>query len=250
MPSFLDNLKKIKKKKLIKKIFIFLMGFHLILFILILIASLYLKKHNPKITSLMFYRAHFCNYKNKPLNFMPLKKVPIDIRKMVVATEDYKFRHHWGIDIEAITRAYIINKKVGYRMYGGSTITQQLSRTLFLFPKKLLLRKYLEVFIAIEIDFFLTKDRILELYLNYAEWGRGIYGIKNAAKKYYHKKPKKLTIDESTRLITILANPVDYSPFDFNKKKFLTYRYYIIKFRYYTYLKFHEKEFKQGRLIK
>jgi len=190
----------------------------------------------------MLYREYLCDYDVKPVSFVPLKEIPDDVKKMVIAIEDYKFYSHYGIDIEAIKRAYVINRKVGYRMYGGSTITQQLARSIFLLPKKLLVRKYLEVLISIEMDLLLSKDRILELYLNHCEWGRGIFGIKRAANHYFGKGINDLTIDETTRLITILANPIDYGPYTFKQRKFLFNRFYIIKFRYYTYLKFQNRK--------
>ncbi len=199
---------------------------------------IYLKKNNPKTISLMLYRQHYTGHTVKPVKFLPLSLIPNDIKKMAIATEDYRFYSHHGIDLEAIKRAYFINKKVGYRMYGGSTITQQLSRTMFLMPKKLLIRKYIEVLISLEMDLILKKDRILELYLNYCEWGKGIFGIAQASDNYFNKAVYRLTVDETARLITILANPVDYGPYSFEKRKFLANRYYIIKFRYYTYTKF------------
>ena len=124
-------------------------------------------------------------------------------------------------------------------MYGGSTITQQLSRTLFLMPKKVMIRKYTELLISMEMEMILSKERILELYLNYCEWGKGIFGVAQASEHYYGKNPDKLSIDQTARLITILASPISYGPYTFHRKDFLANRYYIIKFRYYTYLKFH-----------
>jgi len=225
-------------KKIIKVLFKATVIIHVVFIIVIFFAMIYLKKNNPKTISLMLYRQHYTGYKIKPVKFLPLGLIPNDIKKMAIATEDYRFYSHHGIDPEAIKRAYFINKKVGYRMYGGSTITQQLSRTLFLMPKKLLIRKYIEVLISLEMDLILSKDRILELYLNYCEWGQGFFGIAQASENYFKKSVYKLTVDETARLITILANPVDYGPYSFEKKKFLANRYYIIKFRYYTYTKF------------
>ena len=131
-------------------------------------------------------------------------------------------------------------------MYGGSTITQQLARTFFLIPKKLLICKYAEVLISFEMELFLSKHRILELYLNYCEWGKGIFGIEQASKYYYNKNVNKLSIDEASRLIAILASPIKNSVDILNTNSILTkrynlikLRYYTIKFRYYTYMKFH-----------
>ncbi len=213
---------------------------HLFLALIIFVSALWLRNNDPAYTSLMLYRMYFYNYKVEPVKYIPLKEIPEYLAKMVIATEDYRFYSHPGIDIEAVMRAYVINRKVGYRMYGGSTITQQLARTFFLIPKKLLLRKYIEALIAVEMELFLSKDRILELYLNYCELGKGIFGIGSAAEYYYQKEVPHLSLDETTRLITILASPISYGPYSFEKRKFLSYRYYFIKFRYYSYRKFNE----------
>ncbi len=213
---------------------------HLVFFVVMGFIMLYLNFYDPPTGSLMLYREYVCDHDVKPVDFVPLKEIPDDFVKMVISTEDYKFYEHPGIDIEAIKRAYIINLKVGYRMFGGSTITQQISRTLFLLPKKLLVRKYMEVLIALQMDAMLSKERILELYLNYAEWGKGVFGLSRAAEHYYGKTVDTMNVDQSTRLIAILANPIDYSPYDFMGAKLLANRYFMIKFRYYTYMKFHE----------
>jgi len=228
----------IKFKYYLKRFIIICVIAHILLVIFIVSASMYLKNNNPGMTSLMLYRKYFYGHDVKPVGFLPLDKIPCDITKMAIATEDYRFYEHIGIDIEAIKRAYIINRKVGYRMYGGSTISQQLSRTLFLFPRKLLIRKYIEVLITLGMECILTKDRILELYLNYCEWGKGIFGVERAAEFWYRKNVNDLTIDETARMITILASPIAYGPYTFHYKKFLANRYYVIKLRYYTYLKF------------
>jgi len=231
-------------KKFLKISFIIFMICHVLLTSATILLGIRLSSHNPEYTSLMLYRKYFYNHDVRPVKFIPLKSIQDDIKMMTIATEDFRFYDHPGIDIEAIKRAYVVNRKVGYRMYGGSTITQQLTRTLFLIPKKLILRKYIEVYMSLIMELFLTKERILELYLNYCEWGKGIFGISMAAKHHFNKEIRDLTIDEITRLITILANPVDFSPYSFKNKRFLTNRYYVIKLRYYTYLKFQKLDMK------
>ena len=198
----------------------------------------YYSDHNPRITPLMLYRLHVDGYNVKPVKFIPFKKIPDDIKKMVISIEDYKFYTHNGVDIEAVKRAIVINYKVGYRMYGASTITQQLSRTLFLLPFKSIIRKYAELLIALEMEMILDKDRILKLYLNYCELGKGVFGIKNASYYYFGKSIYQLSTDEKSRMLAILANPILFSPYDFKNSKLITNRYYILKFRYYTYNKY------------
>lgn len=203
---------------------------------------LYVKYNNPEKTTLMLYRKYNFSENIKPVEFLSLSSIPDGFKKMTISTEDYRFYSHPGIDIEAIKRAYYINKKVGYRMYGASTITQQLSRTLFLVPEKLLIRKYVEILIALEMEVLLPKDRIFELYLNYCELGHGVFGIQAASNHYYGCDVEKMTVDQSSRLITILANPIKFSPYKFSESKLLSNRFYMIKFRYYTYLKFQESK--------
>jgi len=237
---FLKAILHLSKRLLINTIKVLTL-FHIFLFIAVFIYLMYISKYNPETSSLMLYRKFFFKHKIKPVNFIPIKDIPIDVQKMVVAVEDYRFYTHPGIDIQAIKFAYAVNKKVGYKLYGGSTITQQLTRTLMLFPDKYFIRKYFEILIALEMDLFLPKERILELYLNHCEWGKGIFGIGQASPYYFKKPINKLSIDQTTRLITILANPIGYNPYNFIKNKFFANRYFSIKFRYYTFLKFHNK---------
>jgi membrane peptidoglycan carboxypeptidase len=142
-----------------------------------------------------------------------------------VYTEDPNFYRHYGIDPGAIASAIRVNFKYGKKISGASTITQQLTRTLFLFPDKLYIRKYLETIAAITIDAVMPKQRILELYFNYAEWGRGIYGIQSASYYYYGLSLHQLSEDQVLRLITLLPSPCKYSPETFDKRKRLTRRY-------------------------
>lgn len=213
---------------------------HLLLVVFIGIMSLHLRAHNPAKSSLMLYRQYFYQYPIQPVHFIPLSEIPESFALITVATEDIKFWQHKGINITAIKWAYVVNKHVGYRMYGGSTITQQLARTMFLIPKKWIVRKYAEMIIALEMELFLSKQRILELYLNYCEWGKGIFGVAQAAQYHYQTDINHLSLDQSTRLITILANPLDYGPYSFQDQKMMINRYYTMKFRYYTYQKFQD----------
>lgn len=229
-------------KKILLIILIITAAAHTIFFTVTSGFILYYKNHNPSRTTLMLYREIFCKQELKELSFTAIEQIPDDIIKMIIATEDYRFNEHPGIDIDAIKRAYFINRKAGYFMYGGSTITQQLARTLFLYPKKILVRKYLEIIIAFELEMFLPKERILELYVNYCEWGKGIYGITAASRHYYSRDMNRLTPDEVARLVAILANPLSCTPGDLGNKKFIINRYNTIKFRYYTYLKFNDLE--------
>lgn len=166
----------------------------------------------------MVYRSLFFRQKNLPVHFIPLKKIPQAFQKMVLKLEDDTFYSHWGIEPGAMRSAWKRNQRAGFRKYGGSTITQQLARTLYLIPKKWYLRKYLEAWLAVEMDLVLSKDRILEYYLNYTEWGKGIYGIGQAARYYFGKDLQSLSIDEMKRLAAILPNPLRFKPHSLDNK--------------------------------
>ncbi len=165
----------------------------------------------PPVTSLMIYRALFNGYRVQPIRPVALQKLPSWVPKLFIFLEDRRFYEHHGIDIEAIKTAYRRNQALGRMAFGGSTITQQLSRTLFLTPHKNLLRKYIEAVIALEMDALLPKQRILELYLNLIEWGPGVFGIGNASRLYYKVSPENLSIDQYCRLAAVLPNPLAFT---------------------------------------
>jgi monofunctional biosynthetic peptidoglycan transglycosylase len=214
---------------MIKKIFRTLYLFHLLLAIFILILCALFAASNPDIGTLMIYRKINNHYKVKPICYVPLKKIPEPIITMVIAAEDDRFYEHWGIDLEGIHEALYLKNNLKMKYYGGSTITQQLVRTLFLFPDKTFTRKYFEIFIAVEMDALLKKDRILELYLNSIEWGKGIFGIENASYYYFNKSVDQLDTDEMIRLVTIMPSPVKYNTDNFNTYWVLSKRYEFLK---------------------
>ncbi|HWR12881.1 MAG TPA: biosynthetic peptidoglycan transglycosylase [Rectinemataceae bacterium] len=190
------------------------------------------KFNNPAFTILMPYRSIGYGWKlQKPIP-IALKKVPLYVRSMLVAVEDGKFYTHHGIDMEAFKRAKEINDRVGKPLYGGSTLTMQVARTLFLVPEKSYVRKYFEVITALELEFFLSKDRILELYFGYAEWGKGIFGIEAAARHWYGKGVASLTRDQAARLIALLSSPIKYTPTTLNKSGILRERYAYLTRRF------------------
>jgi monofunctional biosynthetic peptidoglycan transglycosylase len=189
---------------------LFLVG-HAALFLVILVASVTLLRVNPPFTALMVYRLLTTHQTSQPVKFVPLRQIPRIARTMVIRLEDYRFYEHAGIDLGAIRDAYEINESVGRTVVGGSTIPMQLARNLFLTPRKTYFRKYSEALIALEMDLVLPKDRILELYLNNIEWGKGIFGIGAASSYYYKTGVAGLSLDQLRRLITILTNPLAYN---------------------------------------
>lgn len=161
-----------------------------------------------------------------------LGTTPRLLRRMLVAVEDSRFYEHPGFDIEAFKRAARVNMEIGEPMYGGSTLTMQLARTLFLLPVKSYLRKYLELIVAIQLELILGKDRILELYLSWAEWGRGVFGVEAAARAHYKKPAAKLSFDEQARLVALLSSPIRHRPQDLERRGILRARYEFLLERF------------------
>ncbi|MGB4572540.1 MAG: transglycosylase domain-containing protein [Rectinemataceae bacterium] len=211
------------------KIFLVIHIFYIVATSTLIIAYRFIE---PPATVLMPYRAIGYGWKLEAPRPLPLSSIPGYLKTMLVAVEDGKFYTHFGIDFEAFKRAKQINDQVGKPLYGGSTLTMQVARTLFLVPEKSYVRKYFEVIAALELELFLTKDRILELYFGYAEWGRGIFGIEAAARHWYGKGVSALTRDEGARLIALLSSPIRYSPTTLQKSGILRERYAYLTRRF------------------
>jgi penicillin-binding protein 1A len=146
--------------------------------------------------------------------FVPLAHVPQSLRDAVIATEDRRFYYHWGIDPIGIARAVAQNYRRGRIVEGGSTITQQLTKVLFLTPDKSLERKLKEAVLALELERRYSKDRILEMYLNQVYFGHGAYGVEAAARTYFGKSVSELNVREAALLAGLPRAPTTYSPFD------------------------------------
>lgn len=145
--------------------------------------------------------------------WVPLSRISPYLIKAVLIAEDDKFWRHEGFDYEAIQTALEKNIKAKKFKLGGSTISQQLSKNLYLTPSKNPIRKIREAIITWKLERELSKRRILELYLNVAEWGdRGIFGIEMAARHYYGKSAAELGPEEAARLAAVLPNPRKYNP--------------------------------------
>ncbi len=176
-----------------------------------------LKKENPKKTSFMEYREKEWNKEGKNYRiqqkWVTLSQISPFLIKAVLISEDDKFWSHEGFDYEAIQKAIEKDIKTKKFKLGGSTISQQLAKNLYLSPSKNPFRKFREALITWRMEKVLTKKRILELYLNVVEWGdKGIFGIETASQYYYGKSASALTPEESVRLSTVLPNPRKYSP--------------------------------------
>jgi penicillin-binding protein 1A len=140
--------------------------------------------------------------------------VPKSLRDAIIATEDRRFYSHWGIDPIGIARAVVQNYRRGRIVEGGSTITQQLTKVLFLTPDKSLERKLKEAVLALELERRYSKDRILEMYLNQVYFGHGAYGVEAAARTYFGKSVSELTVRESALIAGLPRAPTTYSPFE------------------------------------
>jgi len=142
-----------------------------------------------------------------------LDRIPLQVRQAVLAIEDARFYQHRGVDLIGISRAMWHNIRSGEIVEGGSTITQQLARQLFLTQERILSRKLTEMALALEIERRLTKDEILERYLNEIYFGQGAYGIEMASRLYFGKHTPDLTLAEGAMLVGIIRAPSIYTPY-------------------------------------
>jgi monofunctional glycosyltransferase len=161
----------------------------------------------PPGTILMVQRA--AAGKGWDYRWRPLSKISPAMVQAVVAAEDSHFCEHNGFDFEAIEKAMKNNAK-GRRIRGGSTISQQTAKNVFLWPQRDWIRKGLETYFTGLIEVFWGKSRIMEVYLNVAEMGPGVYGAEAAAKKYFRTDAAHLTRQQASRLAAILPNPIKY----------------------------------------
>ena len=143
---------------------------------------------------------------------IPYKEMPEHVIKSFLAAEDDQFFQHSGINLQALFRAFIANMRAGRNVQGGSTITQQVAKTLFLTSERTMTRKIKDILLALQIEKNLTKEDILYLYLNQIYFGQSAYGIEMAAQTYFRKPAKKLTIPEAAMLAGLPKAPSDYSP--------------------------------------
>ncbi len=138
--------------------------------------------------------------------WVDLTRISPNLALAVVASEDQKFPEHWGFDVEAIEKAYQMNQH-SHRIRGASTITQQVAKNLYLWSGRSYLRKGLESWFTLLAEAFLPKRRILEIYLNIAEFGPGIYGAEAGAQRLFHKPAARLTRSDAALMAAVLPNP-------------------------------------------
>jgi len=174
-----------------------------------------LKRHSPGKTALMAYREREWKEKGKKVRidrrWVGFSQISPYVAKAVVISEDDKFWSHRGFDFDAMEKAVEKDLEEGRIKFGGSTISQQLVKNLYLSPSKNPVRKLAEALITWRMERTLSKRRILELYLNVAEWGEGIFGVEAASLHYYGKPSRLITPEEAARLAAVLPNPRRYA---------------------------------------
>ena len=170
--------------------------------------------HNPHTTAWMRLRARQARAAGKELTirqtWIPLREIPRALQKAVIAAEDEKFYEHHGFDWEALKEAYALNDETERIKRGGSTITQQLAKNLYLSPRRSYVRKVREAVITTTMELLLSKDRILELYLNCIEFGPGVFGVEEGARYHFGLSARRLSLDQSCRLAAIIPAPLRY----------------------------------------
>ncbi|MBI4396144.1 MAG: transglycosylase domain-containing protein, partial [Elusimicrobia bacterium] len=160
-------------------------------------------RHNELISELFVERR----------SVLPLSQVPLDFQRAAIATEDETFYQHAGIDVKGILRAFLANLRARRTAQGGSTITQQLAKNIFLSQERTVERKIKELLLTVQMERYLSKDEILQLYVNQIYFGHGAYGIEAAARVFFGKRADELNLAECALLAGLPKAPQRYSPF-------------------------------------
>ena len=144
---------------------------------------------------------------------VPLDKISPDLKRAVMAIEDSHFYFHHGINLGSVGRALLVNWQRGSVVEGGSTVSMQLVKNVFLSQQRKFSRKVAEAVLAIRLEQILSKNEILEMYLNQVYWGHNNYGVQTAARSYFGKSSANLTLAESAMMAGLIQAPEQYSPF-------------------------------------
>jgi monofunctional glycosyltransferase len=200
-----------KKKSFLRRLAWSLLGFVVVCILLSAALVALLRWINPPYTAFMAqtqmaaWQKHDRTYVFRH-RWVALNQISPNLPLAVVASEDQKFPEHWGFDVEAIEKAYELNQH-SHRVHGASTISQQVAKNLFLWSGRSYLRKGLEAYFTVLIEACWPKRRILEIYLNIAEFGYGTYGAEAAAERFFHERADKLSRTDSAVLAAVLPNP-------------------------------------------
>lgn len=201
-------------KKLFLKKFIALFAKASLLFVVLSLAGVIFYRFVPvPLTPLMVFKRVGSVFSEKKIginhDWVPIEKISKSMQRAVIKAEDYRFYQHNGFDFEAIQKAIEYNKRHKKKI-GASTISQQTAKNVFLWPSRSWIRKGFEVYFTVLIEFFWTKERILEVYLNVIELGPGVYGVEAASQKYFKKAAKKLNSSEASLMAAVLPNPIKF----------------------------------------
>lgn len=171
-------------------------------------------KFNPSSSAFMDNRLELMQSKNPDATlqhqWVPYSKISDNLKRALVAAEDANFVDHEGFDWEGIQKAYEKNLRKGKIVAGGSTISQQLAKNLFLSTRRTPWRKLEEAAITLMLESVMDKQRIFEIYLNVIEWGNGVFGAEAAARHYYQTSAAQLTAEQAARLAAMVPNPRYY----------------------------------------
>jgi monofunctional biosynthetic peptidoglycan transglycosylase len=182
-------------------------------YVLILPDVSYYKTHNPATTAYIELQRDRLGPQFHPrMNWVGWDDISDHLKHAVFIAEDDTFYRHKGVDWDAVQTAFAKDWEKKQLAFGGSTLTQQVARNLYLSPSKNPLRKLKELLIAKRLEERLGKRRIFELYLNIAEWGKGIYGCEAASEAYFGKHAAELTVDEAVALAVVLPSPRKHDP--------------------------------------
>ena len=199
---------KLKFKKLKRLTLKLLMIISITFFVSTISLIILMKYVNPPITVFMFFKSDVNNIKYK---WVPINKISPNLIKAVLVAEDKNFPNHFGFDFGAINAA--INDWLwGKKIRGGSTITQQTAKNLFLWEKPGIIKKIIESYFTLLLEIFWSKERILEVYLNIIETQKDKYGMQVACKHYFNKNLNNLSIDEAVELAAKIPNPLGTYP--------------------------------------
>ncbi|HJV88114.1 MAG TPA: monofunctional biosynthetic peptidoglycan transglycosylase [Noviherbaspirillum sp.] len=170
--------------------------------------------HNPSSTSFMDRQLAVLREKDPKAQlkhkWVPYNRISSNLKRAIIASEDSRFSEHEGVDWEAMEKAYEKNTRKGKVVAGGSTITQQLAKNLFLSGERSYARKAQEVVITYMLEYMMDKERIFEIYLNVVEWGVGVFGAEAAAQHYYGVSAANLSAPQAARLAVMLPKPRFY----------------------------------------
>lgn len=203
-----------KSKGPIRRIFIWSIRLGLFFFAFSIFVVIFYRFVPVPYTPLMFWRSTASIFTEEKFVGIEKKWVPIEdiaksMQQSVIKAEDYKFYQHNGFDFEAIEKAMQYNK-THKKKKGASTISQQTAKNVFLWPSRSWIRKGMEAYFTVLIEFFWPKERILEVYLNVIELGKGVYGVEAASQKFFKKPAKKLSNAQSALMAAVLPNPIRF----------------------------------------